>query len=238
MKKSLYLGAVLGSVCALLPMIAFAAIVTCDGNQTQIVNGQTVPAPCTIDDVLRSLKAVYLVIAGLVFTWSLFMLAYFGVTNYPYDRPEALKELWKRAFNTIIWGAVLFAVIPLFYAILKSFGVGGEYLDIIKKLNVDIPFVQHAYAQTQIGLPQPIKFEHPYDLLLLILGVLYQWVIIPALIGMWVYSGFLFVFAQGAPVQLTKARKTLWYSVILTVILLVLQTVIFALRATITGITQ
>lgn len=214
------LGFLLG-VAVFTPLSLFAAVVVCDGTDA---------TPCTINQLYKSIYNMYILISTLAFMLAVVNLARVGIMNYPYDKPEALSKLWKQVFNVIVWGAVLFAIIPLSIMFLRSLGVENEYLQPLLQLKNSSFLIQHAYAE---GLPTPVNFDNPYDFFLMLLGAFYRWAVIPCVIGMWVYAGILFVSAQGVPAQITKAKHTLWYSFIFTAILLLLQTVMIALRATI-----
>lgn len=206
----------------LLPATVLAAVVACDGT-----------TPCEINALYKTIYNAYVLIATIVLMYAFAKFAWTIMANYPYDRPEALNVVKRQLFNLVVWGAVLFGIIPLAVLFLRSIGVGEEYLAPLKQIHASL-FVEHAYAQS--GLPSPINVGNPYDYFLTIIGVFFRWIIVPFLIGLWVYSASIFVFAQGAPVEITRGKKYLWYSIFATVILMLVQTLFLALRGTINGI--
>jgi predicted membrane protein len=61
-------------------------------------------------------------------------------------------------------------------------------------------------------------------------------VIHPAVIGIWVISGFLYVAAQGAPEKLKKAHRLLLWAFISTLIVFTIQGFMVAIKGTVNTI--
>jgi hypothetical protein len=93
-------------------------------------------------------------------------------------------------------------------------------------------------------LPNPINANSLYDLILDVVRLIMRFFIYPALISIWVWTGFAFVFAQGRPEALTKAKKWLMWAFATTLVIFFLQAFLTAVQGTVqkilpgTGTTQ
>lgn len=83
------------------------------------------------------------------------------------------------------------------------------------------------------GLPNPVGVTSLYDFILAALALVMRFFIYPALIFMWVWSGFLYVWAQGAPEKLAKAHKLVLWAFVSTLIVFVTQGFLSALRGSV-----
>ena len=72
-----------------------------------------------------------------------------------------------------------------------------------------------------------------YDFILSILRLVMRFFIYPALIVMWVWTGFSFVLAQGNPDGLNKAKKWFMWAVITSFVIFMLQSFLIAARGTV-----
>jgi hypothetical protein len=80
-------------------------------------------------------------------------------------------------------------------------------------------------------LPNPIPGVNSlYDFILTILSMAMKFFLYPALVGIWVLSGFMYVFAQGAPEKLSKAHKLLMWAFISTLVIFTAQAFLSAVR--------
>jgi hypothetical protein len=86
------------------------------------------------------------------------------------------------------------------------------------------------------GLPNPLGFCSLYDFILGALNLVMKFFLYPALIAIWVWSGFLYVLAQGAPEKLSKAHKLLIWAFISTLIVFTVQGFLVALRGSVNKI--
>ena len=84
-------------------------------------------------------------------------------------------------------------------------------------------------------IKNPLKYESILDLLQALLGVVVQ-VGIPLIALAIVYSGFLFVKAQGNESELSEAKKTLYWTVIGAAIVLGAFVISQVIQTTITGL--
>ncbi|MFA6608749.1 MAG: hypothetical protein WCT07_02465 [Candidatus Paceibacterota bacterium] len=144
----------------------------------------------------------------------------------------AIKQAGKDIGNAILGFFIVVAVFGGFFlAILKFLGA-QEWTTTLIRLISDA-FIPHAYAQTGELLPNPLGTNSLYDFILIIVRVAIRWFVYPALVGMWVWSGFSFVLAQGNPEKIMKARNWLMWAVISTVIVFMTEGFLFALRGTV-----
>lgn len=86
-------------------------------------------------------------------------------------------------------------------------------------------------APTQ--LPNPLGFNSLYDFILSALSVAMKFFLYPAIIAIWVYSGFLYVAAQGAPDKLKKAHNLLLWAFISTLIVFMTQGFLTAIKGSV-----
>ncbi len=83
------------------------------------------------------------------------------------------------------------------------------------------------------GLPNPLGVCSLYDFILNGLKLVLKFFIYPALIAIWVWTGFNYVLAQGAPEKLMKTHKLLMWAVISTFVVFVIQGFLLALRGSV-----
>lgn len=79
----------------------------------------------------------------------------------------------------------------------------------------------------------PTSVNSLYDFILNILRLVMRFFVFPALIAIWVWTGFSFVLAQGAPEALAKAKKLLLWATISTFIIFMIQAFMTAVRGTV-----
>lgn len=163
-----------------------------------------------------------------------FIQAYFAVIN---GNANAYKELLSKAWSSFI-GFILLCILlgGGAYTILQFAGVKEFVLPLIKKLGEAL--VTHAYAQDAPYLPNPLQSDNFFDLILSILRLVMRFFVYPGLIVMWVWTGFSFVAAQGNPEGLNKAKKFLMWAFVSTIVIVMLQGFLLAVKATVDGIFQ
>ncbi len=140
----------------------------------------------------------------------------------------AYKTATKQIGQGLIGFLVILAVLGGFLLVMLQFlGVNSTFLKLISDA-----FVTHAYAQGQY-LPNPLGVTSLYDFLLVVVRLVMSFVVYPAIIAMWVWSGFAYVIAQGNPEALKKAHQWLLWAVISTIVIFTLQGLLLALKGTV-----
>ncbi|MBP6948891.1 MAG: hypothetical protein KBC41_00200 [Candidatus Pacebacteria bacterium] len=89
---------------------------------------------------------------------------------------------------------------------------------------------------TQTGdtqLPNPLFADNLYEFIIDILNTVMMFFLYPALIGVWVYAGLLYVTAQGAPEKLSKAHKLLFWAFVSTLIVFMTQAFLSAVKGSV-----
>jgi hypothetical protein len=159
-----------------------------------------------------------------------FLMAYKALVQ---GNSGAYKEALGKALNAVIGLVVILLVI------------GGAYIGIVKYIGAQDwamtffnlfsqNFIPHAYAATNgTILPNPLGVNSLYDLLLNIVRVFIRWFVFPGVVVMWIWTGFSYVAAQGAPQKIALAHKWLLYALITTVLIMTTEGFLFALRGTI-----
>lgn len=196
--------------------------------------------PCDINSVVTVIKGVLTLIITLglplliVFVAFRFIMAWFALQQ---GNANAYKEALQRAGNAILGFLLIVALFGgLFLVVLRYFGVksedGFDPLIILKLLSE--AFIPYAHAQTlTTQLPNPVGADNLYDFILSVLRLVMRFFIYPALIVIWVWTGFAFVAAQGNPEGLSKAKKWLMWAFVSTLVIFMLQAFLVALRGTV-----
>lgn len=166
-----------------------------------------------------------------------FLMAWFAAER---GDSNALKEASKRATNAIIGFLIITGVFSgALIAFFKVLGVNDFPLKLLEILKSPLSFfdlIPHAYAVND--LPNPIKSGTLLDLLLAMVRAVLLFFVYPAVIIIWVWTGFLFVGAQGNPEALKKAKSMLARTVIITLVLFLLQGFLLAIQGTVKNITS
>lgn len=222
-------GVVMGIFVGLFPTLLFAAsILTCNGD-----------TPCTLDQAYATAKNFYYLFFAPIATLVAFMMLVEVATVKQWlvdSSPEMYRKMVVQLRNFVLGTALIWALPPLFVALLSAFNVDSQILDVLRKLteSFEDPLLVHVYAATSdSGLFSAINIEDPLAFLSLVMSILLRWFFIPALIAYWLYSAALLVFAQGSPQKIQLAKGYLWRSIIATAILVLAQGFFIALRATI-----
>ncbi len=195
------------------------------------------PNPCPIKDIFSELKDVFIVaviVVGLLAILAFVILGFKGLSAS--DQPAVLAEAKKQGGRALVVLIVLVFFGSLVTVFLDAL-VKPEYTDFLKQLfssfNDSIFSIQSAYAQTQPkSLPNALVVDSVYDVGIIIYQLVMRWILIPVLIASWVWAGLLFVTAIGNPKKLEYAKSRLYYSVIWTVILMLVLGLAFAFRDT------
>ncbi len=146
---------------------------------------------------------------------------------------NAYKEATKEAGNAVIGLMVILLVIAGGYiAAVKYIGAQDWATTFFNFFSAS--FIPHAYAATNgTILPNPLSVTSLYDLLLAIVRIFIRWFVFPGVVVMWIWTGFSYVAAQGAPEKIALAHKWLLYALITTVVILTTEGFLFAVRGTI-----
>lgn len=193
--------------------------------------------PCKIDGdtgIGSIVKGALGIVITIGFPLLVIFIAYRFVTAWfslQQGNANAYKDALSKAGNAIV-GFLLIVVLigGGLYTLLIFFGVKPEFLKILKLFSGGL--IEHSYAQAVQTLPSPTTQTNLYDFILSALRLVMRFFIYPALVVIWVWTGFSFVLAQGAPEALTKAKKWLMWAFITTFVIVVLQGFLLALRAT------
>lgn len=200
--------------------------------------------PCTIADIftilVKELKDFFLYFIMLT---TMFAVLVFGVLfaqgYWSKDHPGALANIKEKAWQVVFSLILLTCFVSVLGVFLKAI-LNEEYFNMFKllfsRLNDGGFFIQNAFAASQGGIPNIVKVNNLFDLVVLIYSLTMRWILIPTLIVAWIWSGFLFIFARGNPKKLEHAKEMLLYSVIWTFALLVVLGFVYSLRSTFTQV--
>lgn len=207
--------------------------------------GSSSSTKCTLKDLGTVFKNTFsmIIMLGLpilvVSVTYRFVMAWFAAVE---GNASAYKEALKKSTNAII-GFMLIVVMAGggMFALLKYLGVRQEngfnplqIFDIFSNA-----LVMHTYAATgptYSPLPNPLVANNLYELILSVLRLIIRFFVYPALIIIWVWTGFAFVFAQGKPEALAKAKGWFVKAFITTLVIMLLQTFLIAIQGTVAKI--
>lgn len=204
-----------------------------NGGKGAIVN------PCGIDSVKTISQGVFRTIIALglpllvVFIVYRFVMAWYALQQ---GNANAYKEAGKKVTQAIIGFIIIVALSGgIFITLLSYLGVNESFLGLLK--SISLLLIPHAYAvESATQLPNPLGFTSPYDFILGILNTAMKFFLYPAMIGAWVWSGFSYVAAQGAPEKLLKAHKLLLMAFISTLIAFTVQGFLTAVKGSVNKI--
>lgn len=165
----------------------------------------------------------------IVFIVYRFVMAWFALRS---GNAGAYKEAVKEAGNAALGFLIIVALFGgLFFVVLKFFGISNFLLKPLQTiLGMLVP---HAYAADQQYLPNPLGVTNLYDFILLAVRFAVRFFLYPALIVIWVWSGFSFVLAQGNPEGLKNARKWLLWAFVTTIVVFMVQSFLLALQGSV-----
>lgn len=215
-----------------LPLLLLTGVVYAETTGGSIVTcGEAVP--CTVDDFVTIVKGAVVLLLMIclpllvVYVVYRFVIAWYQVAN---GNSSAYRDAVKKAGNAIFG---FFMAVLVFggglFLLLKIFGAKDFTLKLLNLFSQ--AFVPHAYAAGGT-LPLPTTFTNLFDFILAVLRVVMRFFIYPALIAMWAWTGFSFVYAQGRPEALAKAKKLLFWATISTFIVFITQGAITAMKGT------
>lgn len=146
-------------------------------------------------------------------------------------RMVALKNIWNGLLGLLI---IIGVVAGLLITALQLLGANSWVTGLFRLISDAL--VPHAYAADERLLPNPLGAYNLFDLIAAVMNLIIRFFIYPAIVVLWVWSGFQFVYARGNPDGLKKAKSWLLWSFLITVIMFTLQGFTLALRNTMTKI--
>ncbi len=196
--------------------------------------------PCTFSDLGHVLKSALAFLLQLAIMFVVVMIVYSGIKlmtaqNKATELAEAKTRLWNVVLGVILLS--LIASVSTYIVMLKFLGVQDSVLQFLSSLFAYLPQllpIEHAYAADT--LPNPLGVSSLYEFLKTIIVLVIRWFVFPVIIFTWLYTGFLFVAAQGSPEKLKDARGWLWWSVIGTAIIVLAEGFALSLQGTINQI--
>lgn len=213
----------------------------CGGSKVVISNGKIVSGACGVSDLKTIFQKIYGTIISLglplliVFVIYRFVMAWYSLQQ---GNANAYKEATKKATEAII-GFLMIVLLfgGIFLTILKYLGVksDGDFNPLRLLQLISASFIPHAYATTH-QLPNPLGVDSLYDFILSVINVAMKFFVYPALIGIWVWSGFSYVLAQGAPEKLKKTHNLLMWAFITTLIVFMTQGFLIAIKGSVNKI--
>lgn len=178
-----------------------------------------------ITGVLPVVMALLVVFIILRVLWGVKLMM---IDGNPSAMVEARKQIWSSLVGFVVLVLLLGGA---GVAILTFLGTQDWAIQLLKLFSEAI--VPHAYAVEGRLLPNPLGTNNLYDFVLLFVRLVVRWFVFPALIVMWVWSGFAYVLAQGNPEKISTAHKWLLWAVISTVVVMVTEGFLFALQGTV-----
>jgi hypothetical protein len=190
--------------------------------------------PCKVSDLKKIMSGILTTIVTLGLPLSVVFIAYRFVLAWFYLRQgnaNAYKEALKKSLQGILGFLIVIGIFGgIFLIVLKFFSVKDGPLQILKIIST--AFIPHAYAAEGM-LPNFLGVDNLYDFILLTLRFAMRFFLYPALLVMWVWSGFAFVAAQGNPEGLKNARTWLTFAVISTLVVFMIQGFLIALQGSV-----
>lgn len=212
------------------------------------VCGGTAATSCKFTDLGKVVKGALALTVILGLPLLVCFVAYRFIVAW-FAREQGASAMYQDALKksaNAVFGFFLLVVLVGggFLVFLKFFGVqssdGNNPLKILELFSrIDLGLIPHAYAQTggtgnsERLLPNFLSAESIYDLLLNMVRLFMRFFVYPALIIIWVWTGFAFVQAQGSPDGINKAKKWLWRAFVTTVVIFMIQAFLVAIRGTV-----
>ncbi len=197
--------------------------------------GSSAATECNLDhfkSIVSSLLTLFITVGSIlliVFIVFRLVVSWFA---FRMGKASAIKEAVNQSWQATIGFFIIFAIFGgILVAILKSFGVQNFVLRLFSE-----GLITHAYAQTSPTtgiLPNPTTINNAVDLVLAIVRLVVRWFIYPAMAFMWLWTGFSYVAAQGKPEEIKKAHSYVMWAAIITVAVVMVQGLIFAIRGTV-----
>ncbi len=197
--------------------------------------GSSTTTACNFTHLKSLVKGVMYFIIGLglplliVIIAYRFIMAWFAAAQ---GQTGTYKEAIKKTAQSILGFLILIALFGgVLTVALEYLGATDPVVKLLKLISSSL--VETAHAQDVPLLPSPIKDTNLYDFLLKILAMVMRFFIYPALIVMWVVTGFSFILAQGKPDALSKAKKLIIAATISTFVVVMIQAFLIAAKGTV-----
>lgn len=228
----------------LVPMSALAITFPLAGGPNNC--GNSIDNICSLKtDFGKLIDNTYLTSTVVIIILSLSAIGFaiWKSSIYPEQSSTEMTKMKKQLLSLAISLAAIIFLGAVFIAALNAFVLPKYNLlkNFISRIG-DTPIFTtlHTYAADTAGcnghLCNPLVVETTYDVLVIFFQFAMRWILIPIIIGSWVWAGFLFIQAQGNPEKINHAREKLWNTLVKTLILMFALGIAFALRNTINQI--
>ncbi len=140
------------------------------------------------------------------------------------NSPEVLAKYKQSIWKAVKAIAIVVLGIPVLMAILAGVGLKKEILEIVNEFlssNNNFNIFPTAFAETASssgGYISPFPGQKIVSAFLIIIKIAINYIVAPILVGFTIYSGYLFVKAQGNAAELQKAKSFLGRVVIWIII--------------------
>lgn len=198
--------------------------------------GATAKTACNLSHLKSIVSGVMGFIIGLglplliVIIAYRFIMAWFAAAQ---GQTGAYKEATKKAGQAVLGFIILVMLFGgALLVVLEYLGATDPVLKLLKLISSS-GLIETASAQEAPLLPSPIGETDLYGFILKLLSLVMRFFVYPALIVIWVATGFSFVLAQGKPEALSKAKKLLMWATISTFIVVMIQAFLIAARGTV-----
>jgi len=180
------------------------------------------PKPCSPRDLFIILGklgklALYILIIGVGLGGIIIgaMYPFYG------DKPEMLTRMKGIIKNFVIALVIIVLATSFVFAILKSLGGNATILDLIQKL-LSTNLIENSYAAESVNLNETLQevanqnsdrypnffgTKDPIILIHNLIKFLVNFIFIPMLVLALIWTGFLFIQAQGNDTKITEAKK-------------------------------
>ena len=238
-KKQYLLAFILASFLVVVSLSAVYAQNSISGDD---VCGVTSEKRCTFTDlrvisggVIKGIVAVGLPLLVIFIVVRLLLGWFTARKSGSAGAYTAFKETIWLSLQAVLGLLIVVALFGgLFLTMLKFVGVADFPLKLLKIMNSSSFLVSHAYAQTTGGmLPNGTIWSDIVDFFTSAVRLVMRIFVYPALIVMWVWTGFSFVTAQGNPNSLKDAKRWFWYAVVTTIAIMLVQVFLLAIRGSV-----
>lgn len=198
--------------------------------------GATATTACNFNHLKNLVKGVMSFIIGLGLPLLIVVIAYRYVMAWfaaSSGNAGAYKEATKKVSQAIIGFLIIVGLFGgVLIVLLKYLGATGDVIKLLELIKT--AFIPPVYAQQAAPmLPSPVGDTDLYSFILKVLALVMRFFVYPALIVMWVWTGFAFIAAQGKPEALSKAKKMLMWATVSTFVIVMIQAFLIAAKGTV-----
>jgi hypothetical protein len=212
---------------------ASAGAQSISGDEVCGATAQTTCTPAHFKQIGQRLLVIFTTLGGALLVIMIAVRLVRSWYAYRAGNANAIKEAGQNAFNAVMGFLIIFAVFGgLYLALLNYLGTQPWAVQLFRLFSDAL--IPHAYAATTTDqlLPNAFGSNSAYDILLSGINLGMRFFVYPSIIVMWVWSGFQFVYAQGNPDGLMKARSWVFWAFIITIVALMLQGFLLAFKNT------